>query len=128
MASNEYLRQNPMKRMILILAISAVWSLIEAGPPYVSHVVDWLSQEHERFSSIPLGFWLLWWTIFFLWSWYSERGDALEMRQQETQRLLEHLREALVQIEVHTAEISRHTFETSTVPGRTNDVRCCPLG
>jgi hypothetical protein len=101
-------------RMILVIAISAAWALFEAGPPYASRIVAWFSQLDERLSSIPPGFWLLWWTIFVLWHFYEARQDELALRQQETQRLLKDIAE-------HTDAISRTTFETLTAMDGTLD-------
>jgi hypothetical protein len=96
------------------MTLTAVWALYEAGPPYISRIVDWFSQLDERLRSIPPGFWLLCGTIFLLWHVYEERQEKVALHQQETQRLLKDIAE-------HTDAISRTTYETLTALDRTLD-------
>jgi len=72
-------------RWIIIGTLYGAWVLFEAGPPYASRIAAWFAQVQERLSSIPLGFWLLFGTLCFI---YGGRHDEEERRQQETERLL----------------------------------------
>jgi hypothetical protein len=107
-------------RTIFVVAVAAAWSLFEAGPPYVSRIVEWFSQQHERLNSIPPGFWLLSVTIFVLWHFYEARQDEVALRQQDTQRLLKEIAE-------HTEAISRTTYDTHAALDRSLDRICDAL-